>query len=197
MTKEEIMKEYGVSEGDKMKERLRQLIRDKAYQKGHFVLASGKSSDYYIDARKITLDSEGAYLVGQLFFELLRDDDVDAVGGLTLGADPIVTSIAIASFIQQKPIAAFIVRKEAKGHGTQKVIEGADLKKGARVVLVDDVLTTGDSILSAAEKIEPLGVKIIKVLCIVDRRENQKRSTLLEPLGVPVEPLFVVEDIQF
>ena len=177
-----------------MKERLKQLIRERAYQKGNFVLASGKTSDFYIDARKITLDPEGAYLVGQLFFELLKNNSIDAVGGLTLGADPIVTTIATTSFMQKNPILAFIVRKEAKGHGTQKVIEGTDLHPGQRVVLVDDVLTTGGSILSAAKKIEPIGVKIVKVLCIVDRREKEKRSKTLEPLGVPVEALFTIDE---
>jgi orotate phosphoribosyltransferase len=175
------------------KERLKQLILEKAYQRGHFVLASGQRSDYYIDARKITLDPEGAYLVGNLLFELLQREAMDAVGGLTLGADPIVSSIAVVSFLEKKPIPVFIVRKEIKEHGTQKVIEGIDLKPNQRVILVDDVLTTGGSLIEAAKKIQPLGVKIVKVMCIVDRRE--KRTPLLESLGCPVECLFSIEEI--
>jgi len=180
---------------DQMKERLKQLILEKAYQRGQFTLASGKTSDFYIDARKITLDPEGAYLVGQLLFERLKDDSIAAVGGLTLGADPIVSSIAVASFLQKKPIPVFIVRKETKGHGTQKLIEGADLKPGERVALVDDVLTTGGSILEAAKKVEALGVKVTRIFCVVDRREREQRTKTLEPLGIPVESLLTIEEI--
>ena len=180
---------------EQMKERLKQLILEKAYKRGQFVLASGKTSDFYIDARKITLDPEGAYLVGQLLLERLKNDSIAAVGGLTLGADPIVSSIAMASFLEKKPMPVFIVRKETKGHGTQKIIEGADLKAGERVVLVDDVLTTGGSILEAAKKVEALGVKVVKVVCIVDRREKEQRTKTLEPFGIPVESLLTIEEI--
>ena len=179
-----------------MKERLKQLIREKAYRKGHFVLASGQVSDYYVDARKITLDPEGVFLVGELFFELLQKAaPLDAVGGLTLGADPIVSAIALTSFLHKAPIKVFIVRKEVKTHGTSKLVEGADLSRGNRVVLVDDVLTTGGSIIEAAKKLEELGVKIIKAICIVDRREKEKRKGILEPLATPVECLLTIEEI--
>lgn len=180
---------------DQMKERLKQLIKEKAYQRGHFVLASGKTSDFYIDARKITLDPEGAYLVGELIFERLKADSVSAVGGLTLGADPIVSAVALTSYLKRKPIPSFIVRKETKEHGTGQVIEGARLKPGDRVVLVDDVLTTGGSFVEAAQKIEPLGVKVLKAICVMDRRPKEKRSNTLEGLGVPVEALLTIEEI--
>ena len=139
------------------RERLKQLIKEKAYKCGHFVLASGKTSDFYIDARKITLDPEGAYLVGQLLFGRLKDDSITAVGGLTLGADPIVAAIALTSYLERKPIPVFIIRKEAKGHGGQNWIEGLkNLKKGMNVAIIEDVITTGESSLKAAEKVKEL-----------------------------------------
>lgn len=175
--------------------KLLKIIKKKGFQRGRFVLASGKVSECYIDARRVTLDPEGAYLTARLFIEKLKKEKFDAVGGLTLGADPIVSSIAAVSFSQGNPISVFIIRKETKSHGTQKLIEGDDLHRGQRVVLVDDVLTTGGSLLEAAQKIQPLGVKIIKILCLVDRREKDKRVSTLEPLGVGVESLFTIDQI--
>jgi orotate phosphoribosyltransferase len=153
---------------------LRSIIRDRSLRKGDFTLSSGKKSSYYLDCRTSTLNPRGALLIGKLILQNMRLHNIqaDAIGGLTLGADPIVAAVAVVSAIENVPLPAFIVRKEAKAHGTQKYIEGYDGKPGARVVVVDDVCTTGESILRAAEKAEQAGYRVTAAFCIVDREEG-------------------------
>src|SRR6185295_2812897 len=131
---------------------LRDIIRRKSLRIGDFTLSSGKKSSYYLDCRMTTLDPRGALLIARLIQDRIRVEKVraDAIGGLTMGADPIATAVAVVSGLEDMPIAAFIVRKETKGHGTQRAIEGFDGKAGSRVIVVDDVCTNGDSILRAA-----------------------------------------------
>jgi orotate phosphoribosyltransferase len=152
--------------------RLREIAYEAgAFLTGEFTLTSGRKSNYYIDGKRITLSPEGAYLVGKAIFDELVKTGVDAVGGVATGAYPMVTAVALVSHMEGKPIPAFIVREVAKEHGTMRQIEG-HLKEGSRVVIVDDVLTTGGSVLKAIEAVEAAKCKVVKVIVLVDRREG-------------------------
>ena len=153
---------------------LREIIQKKSLRVGDFTLTSGKKSSYYLDCRTTTLDPRGALLIAKLILEGIRREKIqaDAIGGMTMGADPIAAAVAVVSGLEGQPIPAFIVRKEAKGHGTQKFIEGYDGRPGSRVIVVDDVCTTGDSILKAAEKAEQAGYQVAATFCVVDREEG-------------------------
>jgi orotate phosphoribosyltransferase len=154
------------------RERLLDMMkREKALLYGNFTLSSGKRSSYYFDGKMISLHPEGAYLIGRIMFHLLAHYQVDAVGGLGVGADPLATSIAITSHLEGKPISAFIVREQRKEHGTQKEIEGR-CPKGGRVAIVDDVVTRGSSILKAIEAVEAQGCQVVKVIALLDRHEG-------------------------
>jgi orotate phosphoribosyltransferase len=153
---------------------LRGILRERSLRIGDFTLTSGKKSSYYLDCRMTTLDARGAMLIGRLILDRIRTHKIeaDAIGGLTLGADPIATAVAVVSAIEGKPLPAFIVRKETKSHGTQKAIEGYAGKPGSRVIVVDDVCTTGGSILTAADRAEEAGYKVVAAFCVVDREEG-------------------------
>lgn len=173
--------------------RLLEKIKKEALEtKSIRTLSSGKKSSYYIDGKLVTLDPEGIFLTAELIFDMLSSDDLDAVGGLTLGADPIVAGVALYSYINNRPIQGFIVRKEPKRHGTMKSIEG-HLAKGSRVVIVDDVATTGRSILQAIEVVEQEGCEIVKIIVIVDRQEGAREK--FEHAGYKYEPIFTKEDL--
>ncbi len=159
------------------KQRLLQLLRAHSLQLGHFVLTSGKSSLYYFDSKFTTLHPEGAYLTAKLILETINREElrIDAIGGLTLGADPIVAAVAAVSHAERElypPLPAFIVRKQPKGHGTKRLLEGYNPPPGARVAIVDDVCTTGGSTLQAIERAEQSGCHVEAVLCLVDREEG-------------------------
>jgi len=152
--------------------RLREIAYEAgAFLTGEFTLTSGRKSNYYIDGKRITLSPEGAYLVGKAIFDELVKTGVDAVGGVATGAYPMVTSVALVSQLEGKAIPAFIVREVAKEHGTMRQIEG-HLKEGSRVAIVDDVLTTGGSVLKAIEAVEEAKCRVVKVMVLVDRREG-------------------------
>ena len=153
--------------------RLKQLLREHSLMFGDFTLVSGRKSRFYFDSKKTTLLPEGAYLVAAEVFDVLSRNEIeaDAIGGMTLGADPIVCPVAALSHLTKRPLRAFIVRKEAKGHGTSRRIEG-NLEPGSRVVIVDDVVTTGGSTLRAIEAAEAADLQVAAVLCIVDREEG-------------------------
>jgi orotate phosphoribosyltransferase len=155
------------------RERLGQLLRERSLLFGDFTLASGKKSSFYFDSKRTTLLPEGAYLTAAEILRVLREAriEADAIGGMTLGADPIVCPIAALSHLSGPPLRAFIVRKETKEHGTGRRIEGL-LEPGSRVVIVDDVVTTGGSTLAAIEAAEAAGHTIVAVVCIVDREEG-------------------------
>ena len=138
---------------------------------GDYVLSSGQRSSYYFDGRRLTLDPRGAYLTGKAFFQLLRGYDVDAVGGPTLGADPIVTAVALVSGLEGKPVNAFIVRKEGKAHGMGNLIEGP-LEPVSRVAIVDDACSTGASLFHAVDAAEAEGHVVSVVMAIIDRRQG-------------------------
>jgi orotate phosphoribosyltransferase len=155
------------------RERLKHLLKEHSLMFGDFTLVSGKKSSFYFDSKKTTLRPEGAYLVAAEILGLLRHHGIeaDAIGGMTLGVDPIVCPVAALSHIEGPALPAFIVRKEAKEHGTGRQIEG-DLKPGSRVIVVDDVVTTGGSTLRAIEAVEAAGHEVVAVICLVDREEG-------------------------
>ncbi len=156
------------------------------------MLSSGKESNYYLDGRVITLTPEGAYLVANIILDMVKDDPPDAIGGPTLGADPMLGAIAALSHIRQVPLKTFIVRKEAKAHGMGKQIEGPALEKSDRVILVDDVATTGKAIVEAKLALDNIGVKVQKAIVIVDR--NQGASENLASVGLKLEAIFKITD---
>jgi orotate phosphoribosyltransferase len=173
------------------RQRLRDLLLEKSYREGTFTLTSGKTSDFYIDGKQTTLDAEGGYLCGRLLFELIRQNSeaIDAVGGMTLGADPLVTAVSIVSYLADAPIPAFIVRKEAKGHGTGNFIEGKkNLPPGCRVALVEDVVTTGGTLIQVIERVENEGFKVGLVVTVVDRQEGGAEA--LAEAGYPLKAIF-------
>jgi orotate phosphoribosyltransferase len=155
------------------RERLKALLKEHSLMFGDFTLVSGKKSKYYFDSKKTTLLPEGAYLTAAEILKVLKNNDIqaDAIGGMTLGADPIVCPVAALSQLEGPPLRAFIVRKESKDHGTARRIEG-NLEPGSRVVVVDDVVTTAGSTLRAIEAVEQEGYRIVAVLCLVDREEG-------------------------
>lgn len=175
----------------KERQRLKEILLEKSYRQGSFTLTSGITSDFYIDGKQTTLSAEGAYLCGKLIFDIIRQENVpiEAVGGMTLGADPIVTAVSIASFLENHPIPAFIVRKEAKGHGTGNYIEGlGNMKPGCAVALIEDVVTTGGTLLKVIERVEAAGFTVGLVLTIVEREEGG--TEVLAKAGYPLKWLF-------
>jgi orotate phosphoribosyltransferase len=153
-------------------ERLLQLALElDALKYGEFTLTHGDKSSYYFDGRLLSLSPEGAYLIGKALLPLALRAGAEAVGGLTLGADPIVTAVALTSQLEGSPVTAFIVRKEPKAHGTGQQIEGP-LRVGSRVAIVDDPCSTGGSLLQAIEVAEEAGCNVVKVLALLDRREG-------------------------
>ena len=142
-----------------------------ALKYGEFTLSSGRTSRYYFDGRLLSLDPEGAHLITEAFLPILRDAEVQAIGGPTLGADPIVASVALASYRNGIPIPGFIVRNETKSHGTQRAVEGP-LIQGSRVAIVDDVCTTGASLFRAIQAAEAAGCSVARVIAVLDRHEG-------------------------
>lgn len=176
--------------------RLKEILLAKSYRKGTFTLTSGKTSDFYIDGKQTTLHAEGAYLCGKLLFELIKSEakPIAAVGGMTLGADPLVSAVSIVSYLEQAPIPAFIVRKEAKGHGTGNYIEGLkNLPEGGRVALVEDVVTTGGTLLKVIDRVEAAGFVVGLVVTVVDRQEGG--AEILADKGYPLKALFTRESL--
>ena len=151
-------------------------IREIAYEvgallQGEFTLASGRKSSRYFEGKKITLQPEGAYQVGKAIFDELAEAGVDAVGGLATGAYPIATAVAMVSHLEGKPVSAFVVREEQKDHGARRLIEG-HLREGSRVAIVDDVITSGGSIIKAINAVEERNCRVVKVIALVDRHEG-------------------------
>lgn len=176
----------------KLKEELLKTIKEKALMKGEErTLASGKKSNFYIDGKQVTLDPHGLLITAKTILAFLSGSKVDAIGGPTLGADPIAAAVSLLSSQTGHPIKAFIVRKEAKKHGMQKMIEGPALQAGDHVVMVEDVITTGGSVLTAIQEVEKLKAKVVRVICLVDRNEGAVQ--LLAPYNYT--PLFTLQDL--
>ncbi|MBX7165763.1 MAG: orotate phosphoribosyltransferase [Pirellulales bacterium] len=170
---------------------LAELVRSRALRFGDFTLASGKKAKFYLDCKQITLASAGARLVGEGMLDLLADSPPAAVGGMSIGADPIVAAIITLADLRQLDLAGFLVRKEPKGHGTNRYIEGP-VAAGQNVAIVEDVVTTGGSSLLAIERAEEFGLKVVHVLTIVDRLEGGREA--FESRGYRFSSLFTIRD---
>jgi orotate phosphoribosyltransferase len=176
-----------------LRQKLLDLFCRLAYQEGDFVLSSGQQSSYYINGKQVTLDPQGALAMARLLLPMLPKDS-QAVAGLTLGADPIVSAVSVVSVYENRPIPALIIRKEAKGHGTMAYIEGPSLPQGAKVVVLEDVVTTGQSALKAVERLQTAGYKVDRVISLIDRLQGG--GELYESAGLQFEALFTIEDLQ-
>lgn len=155
-----------------MRERLIEVLKERSYRRMRVTLASGRESDFYVDGKQTTLNAEGAWLIGNLIVDALIPEVV-GVGGLTMGADPIAAAVAAVSFHRNRPVHAFIVRKEPKGHGTLQWVEGkGNLPSGSPVCIVEDTCTTGGSLLKAVDRAEADGLRVVQCLTIVDREEG-------------------------
>ena len=175
--------------------RLLEILRTLSFERRKVILASGRASDFYIDCKRTALTAEGNVLIGRLMFDRVRKIQplVRGVGGLTLGADPIASAIALTSFLEGQPVDAFIVRKEPKGHGTGQWIEGRKtIPDGSRVVVIEDVVTTGGSALKAIERCRAERLEPVACLALVDRAEGGREA--IEAQGVPLQALFERKD---
>ena len=172
------------------RDHLRQQITDKAVVHGKVVLSSGREADWYVDLRRITLDAVAAPLVGQVMLDLTADLDLDGVGGLTLGADPVAAAMLHAAAARGRRLDAFVVRKEGKAHGLQRRIEGPDVA-GRRVLAVEDTSTTGGSVLTAVQALREAGAEVVGVAVIVERGAAPK----VEAEGLPYLAAFQLEDL--
>lgn len=170
--------------------RLLDLFKTRAFSFGRFTLASGKESSYYINSKKAIFNSEAVWLLADLLWDLTRDLDIQAVGGLEVGAIPMATALVMRYHQEGRPLEGFYVRKQAKTHGSKERLEGA-VKAGDRVVMVDDVLTTGGSVNQAIEVVEQAGAKVESVVCIVDRLEGARE---LLASRYDYRPLFTIRD---
>ncbi len=164
-----------------------------AYQKGDFVLTSGQRSTYYINGKLVTLHPQGALMVGRLLLDLVPADTV-AVAGLTLGADPLVTAVSLVGVYHSRNLFPLIIRKEAKGHGTRAYIEGLTLPPGSPITVLEDVVTTGQSALTAADRLQQAGYQVNQVLALVDRQQGG--AELYQSHHLPFKTLFTIDDIQ-
>jgi orotate phosphoribosyltransferase len=172
------------------RENLLELLAVKSVSFGHFVLTSGKTSDYYIDCKRVTRNSEGKFLVGNVFFNEISkfDPSINGIGGMTMGADPICDAVSLISYMNNHPIETAIVRKEPKGHGTKRDIEG-NIEDISKIIVVDDVITTGGSTIKAIEVISKYpNVKIAGVMVLVDREEGGRET--IEKMGYKVISIF-------
>ena len=181
------------SDLNNIRQSLLDLFCQLAYQEGDFVLSSGARSTYYINGKQVTLHPQGALAIGRLLFSMLPSD-TQAVAGLTLGADPIVSAVSVVSTLENRPIPALIVRKEAKGHGTQAYIEGPALPPGTPVVVLEDVVTTGRSAWQAVERLRQAGYTVDTILALVDRQQGG--GEFYQAQGLNFEALFAITDIK-
>lgn len=176
---------------DEKRARLRQLLEERSLKRGSFVLRSGETSGYFLDGKQTTLSAEGCALVGELIFDLIRDLDVSAIGGPTLGADPIVAAVAAESWRRGRPLDAFIVRKETKDHGLGDRIAGP-VRVGQRVAIVEDVVTKGGAIGMAVDAAQEAGLAVVCAAAIVDRLEGG--GDALRARGLDFRALFTIRD---
>lgn len=177
----------------KERHELLELLAKEAYVKGKVILSSGKESDYYVDARRVTLTAKGAYLCARLVLDCVKDESYDAIGGPTLGADPMLGAIGVVSLQAGRPVNTFIIRKAPKAHGKQRQVEGPALPKGGKVVLIDDVATTGKAFLESLDVLTPMGIRVVKAVCVLDRGEGAREA--LAQKGVPLVALFNISEI--
>jgi orotate phosphoribosyltransferase len=177
--------------------RLLKLLKELSYEEGDFVLASGKKSTFYIDCKETTLNADGMYLVGHLMYQrvLKMSREIEAVGGVSIGGDPLVCSTVLVSYALRSPIPGFFIRKEPKGHGKNLWIEGAkNLKPGMNVAILEDVVTTGGSTLKAIDVVQKAGFNVAGVIALLDRLEGGREA--IEAKGVEFVSLFTLNDVR-
>lgn len=168
------------------------LVRSRALKFGDFTLASGRKATYYLDGKQVTLDAAGARLIGEGLLDLMASRGLpDAVGGMSIGADPIAAAIVTIAGVRGLDLRGFMVRKEPKGHGTKQYVEGP-VSPGQHVVIVEDVVTTGGSSLQAIERVEAFGLKVVGVLAVIDRMEGGAGAFAAK--GYPFESLLTIRD---
>jgi orotate phosphoribosyltransferase len=175
------------------KQRLLEIIKRDGYFREKVILSSGKESDYYIDARRVTLNAEGVTLIARIILDMVKGRKVDAIGGPTLGADPMVGAIGCLSFQAGRPVNTFIIRKSPKAHGRRQQIEGPDLKPEHALVLIDDVATTGKAFLESFDVFDKMGLRCGRAICIVDRREGAAEA--LAKRGCTLRAIFDIGEI--
>lgn len=174
------------------KAKLFEILRTQAFFKERIILSSGKESDHYFDARRVTLSAAGAFLTAKIMLEMCSNDKIEAIGGPTLGADPMVGAIASLSYQVGRPIKTFIIRKAPKAHGKQQQLEGPILSDGASVVLIDDVATTGKAFLESLDVTDRMGIKVVKCLAVINRREGANEA--LAKRGCKLEAIFTSDE---
>lgn len=178
-----------------MRKRLIELVIEKAFRYSEepaFRLVSGRMSNYYFNCKAVTLHPEGMFLIGNIVFDLIKDLGIQGIGGLTLGADPIANAVSYTSYLKGKPVEAFVVRKTAKAHGTMQWIEG-NIQSGDRVIIVDDVITTGKSTIEALTRAKEAGLEIVKVIALIDRQEGGREA--IEALGYKLEAVITRDEV--
>ena len=175
-----------------MKEEIKKLLKEDCYKKGDYTLSSGKKSEHYVNCKPVTLTGRGLTLTAMM---LLEHVETPVVAGLTLGADPLVSGVAVCSALDGRMVNALIVRKEPKGHGTQAWIEGPEFKKGTKVTVLEDVVTTGGSAIKAAEKLRDAGYEVDTVVSIVDRQEDDEANQAMKLSGLQLKSIFTLEEI--
>ena len=176
-----------------MRDELLELLKKNAYQKGEFKLSSGKTSEHYVNCKPVTLTGRGLTLASILLLEHIEEGSA-AVGGLTLGADPLVSGVVVVAGLDKRLLDGLIVRKEAKGHGTQAWIEGPSLPEGSRVTVLEDVITTGGSAIKAATRLRDAGYDVNRVVSIVDRQENGEADEFMESAELELYSIFTLKD---
>ncbi len=175
-----------------MKQQLLELLKKDAWFKGEVKLSSGKISNFYIDVRRVSLSSKGIYLISHLIWDIIKKDNITAIGGPTLGADPIVAGVCLLAHMDKKNLKGFLIRKTPKAHGRQQLIEGKELSKSDRAVVIDDVATSGSSLMTAIEILQKENIEIVKAVSIIDREEGAAEN--LAKFNCPLVSLFKKSD---
>ena len=176
------------------KDELLTLLKEKAYRKGDYTLSSGRKSEHYVNCKPVTLSSRGLTLASLMLLSSVEEDAV-AVAGLTLGADPLVSGVAVVCGLDKIKVDALIVRKEAKGHGTGAYIEGPLPEKGAKITVLEDVITTGGSAIQAVKRLRDAGYTVNRVAAIVDRQEDGEADAAMKEADLELVSIFKLEDI--
>ena len=182
------------------RKRLAEILLEKSYREGNFVLTSGRRSDYYFDCKQTALHPEGAYLLALCFLDMLAGRSIKGVGGMTLGADPLVSSVSVISLLEAAkrpgldPLPGFIIRKKPKGYGTDQFLEGlTNFSPGDRVALLEDVVTTGGTLLTSCERVREVGLEVASICCVLDREEGGREN--LARAGYSLEALFTRQEL--
>lgn len=174
------------------KAKLFDILKTQAFSRGKFILSSGKESSFYLDARLVTLSPAGAFLTATVLLDMVKGDAIDAIGGPTLGADPMVGAVASLSHQAGRPVNTFIIRKQPKAHGKQQQVEGPLLKEGGSVVVIDDVATTGKAFVESIEVLQKMNIRVARAICIIDRNEGAREA--VAKYNVPLQSIFTIDE---